>query len=150
MANAERLRLARVARALSQLELAKASGVSQPNIAAFESGKRALSDDMLRRLLIAAGARPSALLPALRDRVLDATRRHGASNVRVFGSVARGADTVDSDLDLLVTLGPQATLFDLADISADIEHILGVRVDVVSEGGLTERHAEIVRDAVPL
>lgn len=149
-ANAERLRRARATAGLSQTALAAASGVSQPNIAAFENGGRKLSDTMLRRLLTALDARPSTALQAHRADVLAVARRHGATNIRIFGSVARGEDDVDSDVDLLATFAPGTTLYDLADLVDELEALLGSRVDVVSDRGLAERHAAIAREAVAL
>lgn len=81
----------------------------------------------------------------LRDRVLElgelirttaATR--GARDVRLFGSVARGEESPSSDVDLLITLEPGRTLLDLARLEADLERVLGCRVDVVTEAALRE------------
>lgn len=76
--------------------------------------------------------------------------RHHAVQVWVFGSVARGVDGVDSDLDLLVRFAPEASIFDLVEFEGDLASLLGVRVDIVSEGGLTDRHEAIRRDSQPL
>lgn len=62
--------------------------------------------------------------------------RHDATDVRVFGSVARGHDTLDSDIDLLVRFMPGTTAFDHAGLVAALSDLLGVQVDVISEGGL--------------
>lgn len=73
------------------------------------------------------------------------------SNLRVYGSVARGEETANSDIDLLVTPHPDATLFDLAQFELDMEALLGVPVSVMSDAALDPvRDAQIVREAVAL
>jgi predicted nucleotidyltransferase len=77
--------------------------------------------------------------------------RYGVSNVRVFGSVARGTATADSDLDLLVDVQPGRGYFDLAGFALDIEDLLGVFTQVATPNGLSSRmRARILADAVPL
>ena len=105
---------------------------------------------MTKRLLDASRPRPSAALKRDRKRVLDVIFKHKAGNVRVFGSVARGEDTQDSDIDLLVTFNPDADLFDLAEMAEELRSLLGVRVDVVSDQGLKDRDEHIRREAVAL
>ena len=78
----------------------------------------------------------SELLQEKRDDILQAAAERGAYNVRVFGSVARGEASSGSDLDLLVDLEPNRSLFDLGGLLADLEDLLGCRVDVVTEKGL--------------
>lgn len=86
-----------------------------------------------------------------RGRLLDLAAWHGARNVRVFGSVARGEADAASDLDLLVDLEPGRSLIDLGALLADLECELGVRVDVITEAGLRPAlRARALRDAVPL
>ncbi len=72
-----------------------------------------------------------------RREILDMAARHGARNIRVFGSVARGDDRPDSDLDLLVDVEPGRTLLDLIALEQDLQELLGRRVDVLTEGGLS-------------
>lgn len=93
--------------------------------------------------------RPSERLRARRDEVLEIIRRSGAENPRVFGSVARGTDTVNSDIDLLVRV-PPGCAWNFLVLAEDLSDLLGVRVDVVSERGLKPKHAQIIRDAKPL
>lgn len=76
--------------------------------------------------------------------------RHGGQRVRLFGSVARGEERTDSDIDLLVDFAPGSSLFDLQHLSQDLEALLGHRVDVVSPGGLKARDAAILSEAVEL
>lgn len=77
-------------------------------------------------------------------------RAHGASNVRVFGSVARGTARRGSDVDLLVDFEAGRTLSDHVGLWRELETLLGRRVDLLSAGGLTDRDDDIRSDAVPL
>ena len=79
-----------------------------------------------------------------RAEVLRIAAHHGASNVRVFGSVARGDDRDESDIDLLVDLEPGRTLLDLVAVKQDLEDLLGREVDVLTEAALSP----YLRDAV--
>jgi uncharacterized protein len=142
---------AREAAGLSQSELADLSGVAQPNISAYESGTRRPSARMVQRLISAARPRPSTILAAHRAQVLDLARANKAENVRVFGSIVRGEDTADSDIDLLVRFREGASLLDQASLLLELEELLGTRVDLVSEGALRgERDNDILRQAIPL
>ena len=86
-----------------------------------------------------------------RERVIRIAARHGARNVRIFGSVARGEAGPDSDLDLLVDLDPGRSLFDLGGLLMELQELLGCRVDVITERGLRPRLRErVLREAVPL
>lgn len=92
-----------------------------------------------------------ASLHARRAEILAIAARHGARNVRVFGSVARGNVRPGSDVDFLVDLEPGRSLFDLGGLLIDLQKLLGVDVDVVTERGLRPRiRAEVLREAVPL
>ena len=75
-------------------------------------------------------AQPSYALKTHRNRVLEIAHAHGARNVRVFGSVAHGADREGSDIDLLVDVDEGVTLFTLTDLEQALLDLLGVRVDV--------------------
>jgi hypothetical protein len=77
-----------------------------------------------------------ALAP-YRQKILDAAARRGVRNVRVFGSVARGDDRSDSDIDLLVDVEAGRTLLDVIGLEQDLHEILGRRVDVLTEKGLS-------------
>lgn len=86
-----------------------------------------------------------------RDEVLAIAARHGARNVRVFGSVARREADERSDIDLLVDLEPGRTLFDLGGLVYDLTELLGCSVDVVTEGSLRGRFRErVLQDATAL
>jgi len=144
------IRQARETARLSQSELAALSGVAQPNISAYESGVRRPSPKMIERLVSAARPRPSSILAAHREAVLALALANKAGDVRVFGSIARNEDTPDSDIDVLVRFREGATLLDQSALAIELSELLGVHVDVVSEGGLTDRHELIRREAIPL
>ena len=71
-----------------------------------------------------------------RTAVLDAAQRHKAHKLRVFGSVARGAERSASDIDILVDALPGTTLFDLGALQVELEELLGANVDLVTPGDL--------------
>ena len=86
-----------------------------------------------------------------REEIIALARRYGASDVRIFGSVARGDTIETSDLDLVVRFEPGRSLFDQGGLLMDLRALLGINVDVVSEGALKGRFGQIVRkEAVPL
>ena len=86
-----------------------------------------------------------------RAELLAAAARHGARNVRVFGSVARGEPVEGSDLDLLVDLEPGRTLMDLGGLLMDLQSGLHIRVDLATERMLRpEIRQRVLADAVPL
>jgi predicted nucleotidyltransferase len=83
--------------------------------------------------------------------ILAAAARHGAHNVRVFGSVARGDLSPSSDVDFLVDLDPDRTLMDLGGLLMDLQALLPLRVDVATEKMLRPKVRErALADAVPL
>lgn len=86
-----------------------------------------------------------------RDMIERLARASRLSDVHVFGSVVRGEESSDSDIDLLVTPGPEASLFDLAQFELDVEALMGRPVDVVSARTLDPvRDAGILAEAEPL
>src|SRR5437867_4653904 len=80
-----------------------------------------------------------ALLRRSRPRLQSAARRHGVRDLRVFGSIARGDETAESDVDLLVELDAGRTLLDLIGFQQDAEEILGVDVHVAAPRFLKQR-----------
>jgi hypothetical protein len=91
------------------------------------------------------------LLREKRDEILRIAARHGASNVRIFGSVARGEASLQSDVDFLVELEGGRSLLDHAALMIDLERLLGRRVDVATERGLKPQIRErILGEAVRL
>ena len=163
------LRQARVAAGLSQAELAARAGVTQSVISAYESGHRQPALRTLAALIQAADhelvidvrqqpRRLSRLSGPVGQRVrrrrrdlIAAAAAHGVTNLRVFGSVARGTDRPDSDLDLLADLPPDMGLFDLGRVQAELEAIVGSQVDLVPASDLKPGvRARADRDLVPL
>lgn len=154
------IRTSREAAGLSQDALAARAGTSQPAISRYESGVASPSVETLDRLLAAMGQRLEigatssprhldvrsprmAKLRANRDRVRRIAHRHGASNVRVFGSVARGEDGPDSDIDLLVDLDVHTRgLLPLGAIADEVSALLGERVDVAPASALAPHVAD--------
>lgn len=162
--------LARVRReaGLTQAELARRAGTSQAMVARYETGVASPTVRTLARLLRAAGrelvlsgAEPSsagpprpvaALLKEHRAAIRAAAAAVGARNVRVFGSVARGEETAESDVDLLVDFpAEERGLFPLLKLAEEVERLVGRPVDVaaaqVMTGPVRER---ALAEAVPL
>ena len=93
----------------------------------------------------------SELLRDKREAILQVAAKHGARNVRVFGSVARGEADDQSDIDLLVDMEPGRSLLDLGGLLMDLQDLLGQNVDVVTERGLKPRIRErVLAEAVVL
>lgn len=95
--------------------------------------------------------RAEDLIAAKRDEILRVAARHGARNVRVFGSAARGESTDESDIDLLVDLEPGRSLLDHSALLQDLQDLLGRKVDVLTERSLYWLlRRRILREARPL
>ena len=164
------LRDARTRANLSQTDVARRANVAQSVVSAYESGRREPAFSTLTRLIAATGHRLEVELKAQdgaspglpdtplgrrlrqrRKKVLATTARYGASNVRVFGSVARGEDTPESDIDILVALSPRSGLVALGRLERELRQILGVPVDVVPEDSLRPKvRIEADSEAIPL
>jgi uncharacterized protein len=86
-----------------------------------------------------------------RDAILALAERHGATDVRIFGSVVRGEAGPESDIDFLVELAPGRTLLDWSAFWQDLERLLGRPVDVATEKSLKpDIRAQAIREALPL
>jgi uncharacterized protein len=147
---AELLRLARQTAGLTQAELARRAGTSQPAIARYESGATSPSVRTLERLLYALGQQlrlttePRGTDPGptsermqrlrrARESIQRAAHHIGASNVRVFGSVARGQDRPDSDVDLLVDFDVHAHgALPLIRLRRELSQLLNERIDLAT------------------
>lgn len=91
------------------------------------------------------------LLKEKRDDILRVAAKHGAYNVRVFGSAARGEADGDSDIDFLVEMEPGRSLLALGGLLMDLQELLGRNVDVATVNGLKERIRErVLKEAIPL
>ena len=91
------------------------------------------------------------LLYQKRSEILRIAAKHGASNIRVFGSLARGEARPDSDVDLLIDKEAQTSAWFPAGLVLELEAILGRRVEVVTEKGLNPfLHDRVLSEAVPL
>ena len=91
------------------------------------------------------------LLEAKREEILSIAAKHGASNVRIFGSVARGEAREDSDVDFLVNLEPRTSLLEHIALIQDLSDLLGRKVDVANEKGLkTPIRERVLEQALPL
>ena len=91
------------------------------------------------------------ILQEKRQEILAIAAKHGAYNVRIFGSVARGEAKTESDLDLLVSMEKGRSLLDLIGFCQDVEDLFGCKVDVVTDGGLSPYLKDrIYAEAIPL
>ncbi len=116
-------------------------------------GHRRFDVAAVRTALGATPARPAPTLAAIRDRSAEiraCARRHGASNVRVAGSVATGTADSESDIDILVTLERGRTYADVDDLRAELAGMLGGDVDVLTDGDCHGRLARLPDSAVSL
>ena len=121
---------------LNQRQIAACVGRSQPEIA--------------RLLRFIPASKRGQRLASQRTPVIATATAAGFANVRVFGSVARGEDGPESDIDLLVTPPEAVTLFDLARLERDLSELLGERVEVVPDTTLHPHLREAaLADAVP-
>ncbi|MBX3193931.1 MAG: XRE family transcriptional regulator [Microbacteriaceae bacterium] len=144
------VRAARTDAGLSQRALADRAGLKQANIAEIELGRRSVSAELLSRLLSAADYRPAIPTEQHAEEIKQIGRELGLSNVRVFGSVARGEDHFDSDLDLLVDLDPGASTIDAFAFPSFVEDLIGFPVDMVIDEGESPYLARIRAEAIPL
>jgi len=105
-------------------------------------------------ILRSIGGEPSLLPREISDRrteILDLADRFGVTDIRVFGSQARGTATQGSDVDFVVHVRPRRSLLDLLSFEAAVEALLGCPVDVVSDRGLAPAiYQEIRRECIPL
>lgn len=86
-----------------------------------------------------------------RAAILALAQQHGAHDVRIFGSVARGDASAASDLDLIVRFDPGRSLFDHGGLLMDLQDLLGIKVDVIDEEGMRPRFRQhVMKEAVAL
>jgi len=95
--------------------------------------------------------KPSIALELHRDAIRQIVARHHGANPRVFGSVLKGTDWQESDLDILIDPTPETTLLDIGAIRHELLQMLGVPVDVVTPGALPERFRDsVLKEARPV
>lgn len=136
---------------MSQSQLAKAAAVSQPNLSAYENGRRSPSPEVLDRIRKALAGRPSARVETHRETIRTLVHEFHAVAPRVFGSVARGDDGPGSDLDLLVDFTDEASLLDEVGLRLALSDLLRIDVDVVASDSLREpMRARVLGEAVPV
>jgi predicted nucleotidyltransferase len=141
--------VARRAAGLSQSQLARAAGVAQPNLSAYENGRRVPSPEVLERINRALRGRPSARVDQHRDSIRVLVAKYHAVAPRIFGSVARGDDEPGSDVDLLVDFTDEASLLDEIGLRLALSDLLQVEVDVVGADSLSGQARErVLREAV--
>lgn len=86
-----------------------------------------------------------------REHIYKIARKHGAGNIRVFGSLSRGEEGPDSDIDFLVDFEEDRSLFDLVGLKLELEELLGHKVDLVTERAMHRLiSAKVMKEAVPL
>jgi predicted nucleotidyltransferase/DNA-binding XRE family transcriptional regulator len=160
---------ARTRAGLTQAQLASKSGTSQATLSRYESGSAIPTIATLERIIAATGAAlalsvtdsrstshaRSPRLTALRrhrSRILEILTHHHASNPLVFGSVVRGEDRPDSDIDILIDLDTHKHgLLPVIHIRDELENLLGEKVDIAPRDVVKKRVLEhALREAVPL
>lgn len=97
---------------MSQAQLAHAAGVAQPNLSAYENGRRSPSRAVLERISRALETPPAVHVDRHREAIHEIIAQHHASSPRIFGSVARGDAVTGSDIDILVDFTDEASLLD--------------------------------------
>ena len=147
---------------MSARALAFASDVSTSTVTRIERGEINPTVQMLDRLLAASGnclaveVHPMRRVPTLgelrvhRAGILDAVSAFGGSNVRVFGSAARGEATADSDVDLLIDVPAGTGLFAVEEIAVALERLLPWKVDLLTSGAAHGRMAHVLDEAIVL
>lgn len=145
------IRAQRIAAGLTQSQLARAARVSQPNLSAYEHGRRVPSRPVRERLERALAGRPSARVELHREAIRALVAQHNATSPRIFGSVARGDDEPGSDVDLLVDFTDNASLLDEVALRLALRDLLQVDVDVVADDALSGAVRDrVLREAVPV
>ncbi|HEY5223130.1 MAG TPA: helix-turn-helix domain-containing protein [Microbacteriaceae bacterium] len=146
----ELVRRAREDIGYTQSELAARAGTSQAALSAVESGSRIPSDGLLTRLLHAALLRPSIPLALYAEELRSLAAQHGLAGLRVFGSVARGDDGPDSDVDVLARRIPGTSALDVLSFSAAAADLLGFPVELLLDDSRGTAVEPIKNVAVPL
>lgn len=145
------IRARRRAAGMSQAQLARAAQIAQPNLSAYENGRRSPSPDVFVRLDRALEIPLVERIQQHRGAIRELVARHHARDARVFGSVARGDVTETSDLDLVVDFTDDASLLDEVGLRLALRDLLDLEVDVVGADSLRGEMSErVLREATPL
>lgn len=145
------IRAEREAAGMTQSILAAAANVSQPNLSAYENGRRTPSTAVLDRIREALQGRPSAKVQQHRDAIQRIVAEHHAHDPRIVGSIARGDDSAASDVDLLVDFDDEASLLDEVGLRLALSDLLRVEVDIIAADALRgSMRDRILREAVAL
>lgn len=145
------IRERRRAAGMSQAQLARAARVAQPNLSAYENGRRTPTEAVLQRITRALEIPLTDRVEFHRDAIRELVIKHNASEPRVFGSVARGEPARGSDLDLIVDFTDEASLLDEVGLRLALRDLLDVEVDVVGADTLRgELRERILHEAVAL
>jgi predicted nucleotidyltransferase/DNA-binding XRE family transcriptional regulator len=134
----------------TQSELAARAGTSQAALSAIESGSRIPSDDLTARLLRAAQLRPSIPVALYAGELRALAAQHGLSDLRIFGSVARGDDGPRSDVDILARRAPGTSALDVMSFPVAAANLLGFPVDLVLDDSRGVALDAITESAIPL
>jgi uncharacterized protein len=95
--------------------------------------------------------KPSQKIRQHQQKIQELAQQFGIKNLRIFGSVAKGEDTENSDLDLLVEASPTTTLFDILGLQIELEELLNIKVDVVTDNSLPPKFKdEVLRYAIAI
>lgn len=158
---------ARSSAGLTQVELAQRAGTSQAAVARYESDRVSPSVSTLERVLRAAGAElvitsqsgapldlsgeKANLVRSHKVEINELARVHGAKNIRLFGSVARGEETAKSDIDFLVETPTNRAMSISISLQEALEKLLGCKVDVAPESALKPHiRKSALREAVSI
>jgi uncharacterized protein len=145
------IRRDREAAGMSQSRLARAAGVAQPNLSAYENGRREPSPAVRDRIRRALAGTASERVRQHREDIRRVVAEHHASAPRLFGSVARGDDRTGSDLDILVDFTDEASLLDEVGLRLALSDLLRLDVDVVATDALSgDIRERVLREAVAL
>jgi predicted nucleotidyltransferase/DNA-binding XRE family transcriptional regulator len=162
------LRHARETAGLTQREFARRAGVTQTTVSMYETGQRDPSVSTFERMLAVTGSRLEVISPTSPVRAFPQTRRgrllrrraralerlgaaRGITNVRVFGSTARGDDGPESDIDLVVDIEHGVGMLALVGFQREVSELLDEVVDVVPYRGLKEYvRVGVDAEAIPL
>lgn len=169
MTVAELIRTSREQKYLTQAELAARSGTSQSTLSRYESGEAVPTISTLQRLLASAGATlrltaalsardfdartpRMSLIRAKRREIIETALKYGATNVCVFGSVARGTDRIESDIDVLVDFdASKLGLIHISELAEELTSLLGQPVEVAVRQLLSPRvAATALAEEVPI